>query len=80
MAETTHPGADDDPRTAVLQAVLDRVTSWQEGAAPETIRQELQEELARADLSLEPAQVDRIVEHVHGQGEHLDVRELLGSG
>ena len=53
----------DDPRVAVLQAVYDRVTSYEESATPETIRAELDEHRLYLDLGrrlgMLHAQMDR---------------------
>jgi hypothetical protein len=68
----------DDPRIAVLQAVFDRVDSWQEGADEETVRKELDEAVAKSDIELDDATRERIVRHVVDDTAHGDVRELLG--
>ncbi len=71
------PGTDEDARVQVLQAVVDRVVSWQEGAEDGTVRAELDDALARAGVDLDDAAKQRIVERVSGETPHFDVREVL---
>lgn len=67
----------DDPRLAVLQAVFDRVTSWQEGATPETVRKELDDAVAESDVDIDEATRERIVTHIVDDNSHGDIRQLL---
>lgn len=67
----------DDPRIAVLQAVVDRVTSWQEGSDQETVRTELDSALAESDVDVDDHTRRKIVERVTSESPHFDVRELL---
>jgi hypothetical protein len=70
------PGA--DPRVEVLQAVVDRVTSWQDGATEETVRAELDEALSETDIEVDGETRERIVSRIaDGGGAHFDVSELL---
>ncbi len=72
-AETTT----DDPRLEVLQAVVDRVTSWQERSSEDIIGKELDDALAESDVTVEQDVRDRIVGRIHADGSHFDVREVL---
>lgn len=67
----------DDPRIEALQAVVDRVTSWQETAEPQDIREELDKALATAGLDVDESVRDRIVEHIREDGSHASVRDIL---
>ena len=67
----------DDPRVAVLQAVVDRVTSWQEGADENTVRSELDSALSEADVEVDEDVRRRVVERVTSESPHFDVREVL---
>ncbi|MDX6327056.1 MAG: hypothetical protein QOK15_3410 [Nocardioidaceae bacterium] len=67
----------DDPRVVVLQAVVDRVTSWQEGSDEDTVRSELDSALAEADVDVDEGTRQRIVERVTSESPHFDVREVL---
>jgi hypothetical protein len=67
-----------DPRVEVLQAVLDRLVSWQEGADAGTVRTELDRALAEAGVEVDAAVRQRIVDRVSGgETPHFDVREVL---
>jgi hypothetical protein len=66
-----------DPRIAVLQAVADRVTSWQDGATPETVRLELDAAIAQSDIEVDEETRARIVQQIVDDGEHFDVRDVL---
>jgi hypothetical protein len=66
-----------DPRVEVLQAVVDRIVSWQEGADEATVRTELDDALAQAEVDLDEATRQRVVERVSGETPHFDVREVL---
>ena len=66
-----------DPRVTVLQAVVDRIVSWQEGADDATVRTELEDALSQAGVEVDEATKQRIVERVSGETPHFDVREVL---
>ena len=68
----------EDPRVEVLQAVVDRVVSWQEGTDRATVRTELDDALSQAGVALDEETKQRIVERVSNQTPHFDVREVLG--
>ena len=77
-----YPGSTDDANAraawlTALQAAVDRVNSWQEGAPVETVRAELEEALAKAGVEVPESFVDRVVDHVHGGGEHVSVEQFL---
>jgi hypothetical protein len=67
------------PQVEAVQAVVDRVTSWQDGAPTETVREELLKGLDETGVSVPDGFVDAVVDHVHHQGEHLDVAPLLSA-
>ena len=67
----------EDARIEVLQAVVDRIVSWQEGADDATVRTELDDALSQAGVDLDEDTRQRIVERVSGETPHFDVRELL---
>ena len=67
----------DDPRVAVLQAVVDRVTSWQDGADEPTVRKELDDAIGATDVEVDDATRDRIVKHIVEDGSHFDVAGVL---
>jgi hypothetical protein len=65
------------PQVEAVQAVVDRVTSWQDGAPRPTVREELLKGLEETGVTVPEGFVDAVVEHIHHQGEHLDVEPLL---
>lgn len=75
---TGQHAAADDPRLAVLQAVVDRVTSWQDGADEPTVRKELDDAIAESDVEVDDATRERIVHHIVEHPTHVDVHQLLG--
>ena len=68
---------DADPRLEVLQAVVDRVTSWQDGATEETTRAELDKALTESDVEVDDTIRERIVARIVEDGQHFDVAEVL---
>jgi hypothetical protein len=66
-----------DPRVEVVQAVVDRIVSWQEGADAGTVRTELDSALSEAGVDLDEPTRQRIVDRVSGETPHFDVREVL---
>ena len=75
--EDTGRETGEDARVQVLQAVVDRIVSWQEGADDATVRTELDDALSQAGVDLDEDTRQRIVERVSGESPHFDVRELL---
>ena len=71
--------SDDDPRIAVLQAVVDRVVSWQEGTDADTVRKELDDAIASSDVEIDEQTRQRLVDRISGAPEpaHFDVTEVL---
>lgn len=67
----------EDARTEILQAVVDRVTSWQDGATEETVRKELDDALADSEVDVDQDTRDRIVSRIVEDGAHFDVAEVL---
>ena len=80
MSENTLPdddAADSDPRVEVLQAVYDRVSSYEESASPETIRRDLDAAIDQAGINVSDNTRERLVAHIHDQGGREDVATLL---
>jgi hypothetical protein len=76
--QSTLESADaEDPRLAVLQAVVDRVTSWQDGADEPTVRKELADAVAESDIEVDDATREKIVRHILDDTSHGDIRHLL---
>ena len=60
-----------------VQAVVDRITSWQDGATEETVRSELLRGLAEAHVDVPSDFVEEVVRRVRGGSEHFVVEPLL---
>ena len=65
-----------EARIEALQAVVDRVTSWQESAPEGTVRDELDAGLDEVGLDLDERTRERIVDRIRDD-ERIDVRSLL---
>ena len=77
MSENHDPAEHDDPRVEVLQAVYDRVNSYEESASPETIRRDLDAALDEAGINVSDNTRERLVDHIRDQGGREDVATLL---
>ncbi|WP_309648574.1 hypothetical protein [Nocardioides sp.] len=63
------------------QAVVDRVTSYQESAPEGTVEKELRDGLTEAGVNLSDDDVRRLVDAIEGTDEgegHVKVAEVLG--
>ena len=62
-----------------VQAVVERVGSYQEGAPEGTVEKELRSALAEAEgVELDDAQVTRLAEAIEAEHGIVDVRAVLG--
>lgn len=66
-----------DERTEAIQAVVDRITSYQASAPEGTVEKELREALDETDLELSDEEVSKIVDAVEKSEERVDVAGLL---
>lgn len=67
-----------EARHEAIQAVVDRVSSYQDGATEHTTAQELREALAATDLDLSDAEVRRLTEAIERDPSSVDVAAVLG--
>lgn len=65
-----------EKKTAV-QAVVDRISSWQDGATPDTVRAELDRGLQDAGVEIGETEKNLIVDRVADGGQGFDVSEVL---
>ncbi len=77
MSENTDPAEHDDPRLEALQAVYDRVSSYEESATPEKIRTELDEALEKSGVEVSEETRQKLVGHISDGGGREDVADLL---
>ncbi|VXB54591.1 hypothetical protein [Aeromicrobium sp. 9AM] len=68
MTETDTP---DNPELEAIQLVVDRVSSWQDGATEGTVAEELRKGFDEAGVEVEPDEVDKLADAI--QNEHGDV-------
>ena len=67
----------DEAKVAALQAVVDRLASWQDGATEKTLREELDEGLDEAGIDVGDDVRERIVAHLREDASHIDARAFL---
>ena len=66
----------DQDRLTAIQAVVDRVTSWQDGATEGTVEQELRDGFAEAGVDVPDTDVTRLADAIqsrHGAVSAVDV-------
>ena len=72
----------DTPRSTAtveaVQAVVDRVSSYQESAPEGTVEKELREGLDEAGVSLDDADVSRLVAAIEADAGAVDAQGVLG--
>ncbi len=60
-----------------LQAVVDRVVSWQDGATQETVREELARGAREAGVQVPDTLLDEIARRIHVDPDRVAVAELV---
>ena len=61
-----------------VQAVVDRVSSYQESAPEGTVEKELRAGLDEAGVSLDEADVSRLVDAIEADSGAVDAQSVLG--
>jgi hypothetical protein len=61
-------GEVDSARQEAAEHVVERVESWDEGAQPATVREDLEEGMAQAGVEVDGADLDRMAEEIHDEG------------
>lgn len=57
-----------DARQEAAEHVVDRVGSWDEGAEPDTVREDLRDGMEQAGVEVDRAELDRMSEEIHDEG------------
>ncbi|MCK0112462.1 hypothetical protein MWU75_09965 [Ornithinimicrobium sp. F0845] len=57
-----------DARQEAAEHVVDRVGSWDEGAEPQTVRDDLEEGMDKAGVEVDDAELDRMSDEIHDEG------------
>ncbi len=77
MTENQNPPDHDDPRLEALQAVYDRINSWEETATPQQIRAELDHAVDAAGVEVSEETRQKLVAHINDDGGREDVAALI---
>ena len=68
----------DQDKTTAVQAVVDRVSSWQETATEGTVETELRKGLDEVGVTLDDEQVTALAHAIEDKGGEADAGEVLG--
>jgi hypothetical protein len=61
-----------------IQVVVDRVSSWQDGATERTVEEELRDGFDEVAVEVEPDDVVKLAEAIREDGGEVSAAELLG--
>ena len=75
MTETDTP---DNPELEAIQLVVDRVSSWQDGATEETIVEELRKGFDEVAIEVEPDDVAKLADAIQNETGDVNAGEVLG--
>ena len=67
-----------DERTEAIQAVVDRVTSWQDGATEGTVADELRRGADKVGVDLTEDEITRLADVIEDRHATVSVAEVLG--
>ena len=60
-----------------VQAVVDRVTSWQDGATEGTVAEELRSGFQEAGVEVSDDEVDRLADAIQDKHGNVDAADIL---
>jgi hypothetical protein len=66
-----------DEKLEAVQAVVERVTSYQDGAPEGTVEEELRKGLMEADVELDDGDIRRIAEAIEAEHGSVSVGQVL---
>jgi len=75
MTETDTP---DNPELEAVQLVVDRVSSWQDGATEGTVAEELRKGFDEVGVEVEPDEVEKLADAIQNEHGDVDAGEVLG--
>jgi hypothetical protein len=61
-----------------IQVVIDRVSSWQDGATERTVEEELRDGFDEVAVEVAPDDVTKLAEAIREDGGEVSAAELLG--
>lgn len=67
-----------DERMEAIQAVVDRVTSWQDGATEGTVAEELRRGAAEVGVDLSDDEISRLADEIEDRHAAVSAEEVLG--
>ncbi|MBM9459544.1 hypothetical protein JK386_06490 [Nocardioides sp. zg-536] len=68
----------DENRFEAIQAVVDRVTSWQDGATEGTVAEELRKGAGETGVDLSDEEIAKLADVIEDKHGAVDAREVLG--
>ena len=71
------PAKDEAPEVQALQAVVDRVVSWQDGAPEGTVREELARGAERAGVEVPDRVLDELARRIHAGPDRVEVGRVV---
>lgn len=77
MSENTSTGSGSDRMTAI-QAVVDRVSSWQDGATEGTVAEELRKGADEVGVDLTDDEVVRLADAIESEHGEVQAEAVLG--
>ena len=69
----------DQERIEAIQAVVDRVTSWQDGATEGTVEEELRRGAQEVGVDMSEDEIKRLADVIEDRHGAVDVGEVLGA-
>ncbi|MEV7398505.1 hypothetical protein [Aeromicrobium sp. NPDC092404] len=75
MTETDTP---DNPQLEAVQLVVDRVSSWQDGATEGTVAEELRKGFDEVGVEVEPDEVEKLADAIQNEHGDVDAGQVLG--
>ena len=67
-----------DQRMEAIQTVVDRVTSWQDGATEGTVAEELRKGATEVGVTLTEDEVQRLADAIQERHAAVDAADVLG--
>lgn len=68
-----------DERMQAIQAVVDRVTSWQDGATEGTVAEELRRGAEKAGVDLSDDEVTKLADEIESRHATVSAAEVLNA-
>ncbi|GAA3824320.1 hypothetical protein [Nocardioides panacisoli] len=69
----------DQDRLTAIQAVVDRVTSWQDGATEGTVEQELRRGAEEVGVDMTDDEIRRLADVIEDEHAAVSAEEVLGT-